>query len=138
MCVIVLTITRRQASQAEVERLPASARGGIVEVIQRIEVAGKVVGIESSALPAELLPRLETQMRYGQHLYPVLADYGLIVTRVEDTVWIDGAEPDAAVQLAVASQAPLLSAGRCAFVIDGQAVELRLGRYLPEQIRYAA
>ncbi len=83
------------------------------------------------------LPRLETQLRFGQHLYPVLADYGLLITRVDDTVGVDTASPDAAAQLGCLPGEALLLVTRRAFALDGQAVELRAGRYLPAAIRYA-
>ena len=64
----LVSIDRRPATAEERTRLVTAQGHGIVEVIQRVEHDGRAIGVETSSLPAELLPRLETQLRFGQHL----------------------------------------------------------------------
>ena len=144
----LVSLAGRTATPGELARLPAASAQGVVEVVQRLVAADRPVGIEISVLPAGLLPRLDTQLRFGQHLYPVLADYGLLVTRVEDTIGVEPADTDLLAGLGVvpdqatgaARGTPvqaMLAVSRLALALDGQPVELRSGRYLPSLVRYA-
>jgi GntR family transcriptional regulator len=129
-------ITPRSASEAEAVQLPAARGRGVIEIAQRVDCAGRSLGVEVSVLPAALFPRIETQMRFGQPLYGVLADYGLIVTRVADSIGVERATQAEAQILACDVGSPLLAVARLASAIDGQAVELRSARYLPERVRW--
>lgn len=133
----LLSLRRRGAGGREAEVL-VEAEKGVVEIAQKVLAAGIVVGLEISAVPACLVPRIETQMLFGQDIYTVLADYGLLVTRVADTVGVEPAGVDAARELGCLPGSRLLVVTRRAFALDGRAVEVRVGHYLPEHIRYAA
>ena len=74
-------------------------------------------------MPAALFPRLETQLRFGQHLYPVLADYGCLVTRVDETIGLDAADALVAAPLGIETGRPLLYVERRAIALDDMAVE---------------
>lgn len=128
----------RPASAIERERLRANALGGVYEVVQTLTHGGLTVGIESSALPAALLPRLETQLRFGQDLYGVLADYGCLVTRIEETIGIDIATPEAAALLGAEPGDTVLSVTRTAIALDDAPVEWRTGCYLAAHVSYAS
>ncbi len=133
----LLRLRRRGASAEEAELL-VDAEKGVVEIAQKVIAAGILVGLETSAVPACLVPRVETQMLFGQDIYPVLADYGLLVTRVSDTVGVEPMSAEVAVELGSQHGTSLLAVRRRAFAMDGRAVELRVGQYLPEHVRYAA
>lgn len=133
----LLSLRRRTADEMELQLL-ASAGSGVIEIVQRVAAAGRTIGLEVSALPSSLFPRLETQIRFGQPLYPVLADYGLLVARVDDAIGIESADAGVAAQIGRAEGHPMLAVTRVAFALDGQAIERRSARYLPEHVRYAA
>lgn len=133
----LVSLSRRAATAAETAQLPAATAHGLAVVVQRLATASRTVGLETSLIPASLVPRLETQLRFGQHLYPVLADYGLLVTRVEDTIGIARADAEQAEAIGCPPQVPLLRVSRRALAIDGQPIELRSACYLPEEVHYA-
>lgn len=133
----LISITRRAAPESELGRLPSAKSHGVIEILQRIESNELTLGIERSILPAARVPRIETQLQFGQHLYPLLADYGLLVTRVEDTIGIEPASDRVIAHLACGETKSLLAVARTAFALDGEPVELREAHYLPELVRYA-
>ncbi len=133
----LFSLSRRGANVVESARLPSGRGHGVIEIVQHVEKGGGIIGIETSILPAALFPRLETQMRFGQHLYPVLADYGCLVTRVMETIGLETADASVATQLGIESGRPLLYVERIAIGLDDMAVEWRIGRYLADAVRYA-
>lgn len=133
----LVAMSRRPAAPVEMLVLSKAKDLGVVEVVQCVEVDGRRVGLECSVLPAALFPRLETQLRFGQHLYPVFADYGFLVTRVEDTISVEAAGREIAEKLGCPVGAPLLYVTRLSVALDGETVERRSSHYLPEQVRYA-
>lgn len=132
----LVAMSRRPATADEMLVLAKANEDGVVEVVQRVEAAGLPVGLEQSVLPASLFPRLDTQLRFGQHLYPVFADYGFLITRVEDTISVETAGRDVAEKLGCLVGAPLLHVIRLSVALDGETVERRLSHYLPDRVRY--
>lgn len=133
---VLVSLTRRAATPTERAALRVAEQHGVVEIVQRLDVGGGPVGLETSVVPAEQFPRLDTQLRFGQHLYPVLADYGFLITRVEDTIGVEHASFETAAHFGCATDAPLLLVTRLAVALDGRPVEVRTSRYLPERVRY--
>jgi GntR family transcriptional regulator len=131
------SIKRRPATALEQERLGSGALNGVIEIVQTLAHAGRTIGMECSSLPAAMLPRIETQFLFGQHLYDVLGGYGCLVTRIEETIGAEVAEPAVAALLAAAPGAVLLSVTRTAFGLDDTPVEWRAARYFPDAVRYA-
>lgn len=134
----LLGLARRASIGLEGDVLPAARGRDVIEIQQKVACAGSAVGVERSLVPAALFPRLETQLRFGQHLYPVFADYGLIVTRIEETIGIEACDAQMAELLGCEPGASVLVVSRVATAIDGQPVEWRIGRYVPGRVRYAA
>ena len=132
----LVSLTRRAATPAERAALRVAEQHGVVEIVQRLDVGGSPVGLETSVLPVEQFPRLDTQLRFGQHLYPVLADYGFLITRVDDTIGIEPACATTAAHLGCPTEAPLLLVTRLAIALDGRPVEVRTSRYIPARVRY--
>lgn len=118
--------------------MPAVKSRDVIEIEQRVSSNNAAIGIEQSIVPAALFPKLETQLQFGQHLYPVFADYGLIVTRIEETIGIEPATDAIAELLGCDAGVALLVVSRIATAIDGQAIEWRIGRYVPDRVRYAS
>ena len=134
----LLSVSRRPANDAERVCLGGEIRHGIIEVVQLVERDGNSLGIETSALPATLFPRFETQFRFGQHLYPVLADYGCLVTRVDETIGMAAGGASVATRLGCTTGCSLLAIERTANALDGIAVEWRTALYRAALVRYAS
>jgi GntR family transcriptional regulator len=137
LCFDLIELSRRPATPEEAALLPAAAAHNVAVIVQRVASASRTIGMETSLVPAALVPRLETQLRFGQHLYPVLADYGLLVTRVDDTIGIGRADASEADAIGCATGTALLRVSRRTFAIDGRPVELRSACYLPDLVHYA-
>ena len=133
----LLSLRRRLPDAIEQGALAMATGGYVVEIAQRLVAVGNPIGIETSVVEAALFPRLETQVQFGQHLYPVLADYGFLITRVEDSIGVATAEADMAALLGAMPGAPLLGVSRRAITLDGRPIEWRVGRYLAAAVRYA-
>ncbi len=133
----LVSMVRRPADPVEMIGLTQVREIGVVEVVQCVEAGGRPIGLEQSALPAALFPRLETQLRFCQHLYPVLADYGFLITRVEDTISVQAAGEAVAGKLGCPAGAPLLHVMRLSMALDGEVVERRSAHYLPDCVRYS-
>lgn len=129
-------IDQRPATSVEAASLKLDASDTVYDVLQHVTHADRTIGLERSAVSARRFPRLETQLRYGQHLYPVLAEYGCLITRVEDTIGI-GEAADMARRLALTAEAQVLLVHRRALALDNEVVEVRLGRYLPAKVRWS-
>jgi GntR family transcriptional regulator len=132
----LVAMIRRPAAPAELMSLSKANEHGVVEIMQCVEAAGRPIGVEQSVLPASLFPKLETQLRFGQHLYPVFADYGFLITRVEDTIGVEIAPAALAAKLSCPLGAPLLHVTRHTVALDGEVVERRSSHYLPDRVRY--
>lgn len=130
-------IRRRIAENGEVARMVCAVGAAVVEIEQSVMIAGNAVGVERSVVAAELFPRIETQLTYGQHLYPVFNLYGFLVTRAADVVTVvDAGEHDARL-LEVPVRRCVLAVERTAFTHSDQVVEYRISHYVPGAVRYA-
>jgi GntR family transcriptional regulator len=130
-------ITRRQATPTEKQLLGTAALHGVIDIVQHLAHGGRTIGMECSTLPGAMFPKLESQLLYGQHLYDVLAGYGCLVTRIEETTGAEMADPAVAALLGTEPGATLLSVTRTAFDLDDRAVEWRAARYFADAVRYA-
>lgn len=134
----LLSLQLRPAGDAAAARLGMGPHEGVFEIVQRLAAGQQLAGIETSIVPATLVPRLETQFRFGQSIYPLLSDYGHLVTRVEDLIGVEVADSDFAGSLGCEIGTVLQCVGRLAWSLDGRTVEWRVGRYVPAVTRYAA
>jgi GntR family transcriptional regulator len=132
------SIRRRPADCMERTRLRGGAVQGVIEIVQTLVHDARTVGIECSVLPSSRFPKLESQFLFGQHLYEVMAGYGCLVTRVEETIGAEAAEPDLAAPLATETDCSMLTVTRCAFDMDDTPTEWRTARYLASVVRYTA
>ena len=95
----------------------------------------EAVGVIHSFVPASLVPRLEEQLRYGQHLYPLLADYGLIVVRTEESWSADPAGDGLANLLGRTGDYMVLNSRRVAYVLNNVPIEFRTSAFIPSSIQ---
>jgi GntR family transcriptional regulator len=129
----LVSMQPRLADPGEAAALALASDGRVVEVVQHVTVADRTVGIEISVLAQNRFPRLDTQLRYGQHLYPVLADYGCLVTSVQDALGLE-TPADIARRIGQQADTPFLFVRRTAFSLDGEAVELRKAYYIAGRV----
>ncbi len=129
-------LIRRAATPEEATALRLGG-GEVFEIVQHVTIADRSVGIEVSVLDAARFPRLDTQLRYGQNLYPVIADYGSIVTRVDEAVGVTN-DADMARRLGLAFDAALLTVTSTAFALDGEPVEYRYSHYAAAKVVWSS
>lgn len=131
------SVRRRSAESGEGARIGCTAAASVIEIEQSVAMAGSVVGVERSVISAELFPRIETQLTYGQHLYPIFNLYGFLVTRAADVVTIVEADERDARLIGVPARRCVMQVERMAFTHSDQAVEYRLSHYIAGSVRYA-
>ncbi|MEZ5899408.1 MAG: GntR family transcriptional regulator [Hyphomicrobiaceae bacterium] len=116
----------------------ADADAEFIQVRQLIIVDGAVAGLEVSYLKPERLPKFKSQMNFGQDLYPLLADYGLIAIRADDVLSVRAANPVVASTLVVAPGEPIMQVQRMTYGIDKALIEYRLSTYRADIVSYSA
>ncbi len=130
-------VRRRGVETDEAARLGCAASATVVEIEQSVTMAETVIGVERSVIPAALFPRIETQLTYGQHLYPIFNLYGVLVTRAADVIGIVEASDNVARMIGVAARRCVLEVERTAFTHSDQAAEYRVSHYIAGAVRYA-
>lgn len=134
----VLNSVEQRLAKAEVShalRLPDEAR--VIQINQGVVVDGSTIGIETSYVSANRFGPLERQVRYGVHLYPILADLGTIVVRTSDMISV--ADPGCRLEgLNNEQDRALLRVVRTAFAIGNLPVEFREAFYDTSKVLYAS
>ena len=125
----LLGVTRRSATTVEKVRLVHSDIEEVVEIRQSVHSATRLIGIECSLVPTDLFPHIEAALTTGQHLYPVLGDQGILVTRAVERLRAVGASAEVAAELGIATGHPALLVERTAYALDGRPVEARTSSY---------
>jgi GntR family transcriptional regulator len=134
----LLSLNRRSIRDDERKRFPARSSDTVIEIEQLVTAGGDPVGHERSIVLAEKFPRIETQLKYGQFLYDLFSDYGVLVTQVVDTLSMAPAENAGAPAFFPNAGMPLLRADRLTFTLDRQAVEFRRSFFDMAQLSYQA
>jgi GntR family transcriptional regulator len=134
----LLSLNRRAIRDDERRRFATGASATVFEIEQLLTAGGSPVGHERSIVPAEKFPKLETQLKYGQFLYDLFNDYGVLVTQVVDALSVASAEGSDAATLGLASGMPRLRADRLTFTFERQAVEIRRSVFDLAQLSYQA
>lgn len=106
----------------------------VTQLIYHDEVA---IGVIRSQLPASQLPRLDELLRYGQHLYPLLADYGLIVVRTEESWSADVASDGLGSLLGPDTGRILLNSRRVAYALNDLPIEYRTSAFISSMVEIA-
>jgi GntR family transcriptional regulator len=134
----LLSVTVRASSIEERIRLSIPESGQVFQVAQLVLVDQLIVGREVSIVSAQRFPRLGTQLTYGQHLYSVFSDYGVLITKADDEIAVAFADDEIALAINVEAGSPLLALDRVAYTFEDQAVELRRGSFAMAQLCYRA
>ena len=130
-------IVTRRGDTAETEALQRTEPCDIIQIDQSVRLQGTLAGIESACVPADRFPRLDTQLTYGQHLYSVYSDYGVLVIRAEDIVTVGSATDEIARRLNIAPGDCILTVRRVAVTLEQLPIEYRVSHYLPATVAYA-
>lgn len=134
----LVAVEHKAASDEIVQAFGARADAEFIQVRQLIIVDGGVAGLEVSHLKPERLPKFKSQMNFGQDLYPLLTDYGLIAIRADDILSVDGASPVVASILAMTSGEPIMQVQRMTYGIDKALIEYRRSTYRADKVSYSA
>lgn len=124
-------VALRSAVPSESTLLRAGEPGEVIEIVQHVGVAGKLVGVERSLVWKAEFPDLEGQLTRGQHVYQAMSTYGVLVTRAEErfSAIIAQESDEILIGLRIPSGTPLLGVVRVALAMDKQPVEYRTSRY---------
>lgn len=131
-----LVSVRRQLPSSGVAAVlglgPTNEVFAVTELLYHDDVA---IGVIRSKVPASQVPRLDEQLRYGQHLYPLLADYGLIVVSTEESWSVDVAGEGLANMLGQSGGSMMLNSRRIAYALDNEPIEFRTSVYIPSPVQ---
>lgn len=127
-------VREREASEAEMRQLALRELGPVTEIRQRVLVGGLPVGYEVSVVDAARFPRMASQFPYGQLVYRVFAEYGVLVTRSSEGISAVAAGEAVAAALGIDTTRSVLEVFRISRTIDKEPVEVRLSHYCLERV----
>ena len=110
----------------------------LIAVTQRIVFDRVAVGVEKSFLNPMPLPNFQKQLTFGQDLYGILADYGFIVTRAEDTLSFVLADSEVGECLDLDPGTQVMRITRKAYGLDRGLLEYRSSHYRLDRVSYRA
>ncbi|MGB0926023.1 MAG: GntR family transcriptional regulator [Pikeienuella sp.] len=130
------TVTKRKTTAAERKAFDADHSDAFV--ITRLRgIAGHAAMREVSVVPTALFPGLKDRAPLPNTLYAMYQSaYGIAVVRAAEHLIAVAASAEDAGLLGVAEDTPLLEARRRAIDISGRVVEVRISRYLTEDLVY--
>lgn len=130
------TVTKRKSTAAE--RKAFAADHADVFVISRLRgVKGRPAMREVSVLPTTLFPGLKDRAPLPNTLYAMYqSDYRVAVVRAAERLRAVAATAEDAASLNIAEGAPLMEARRRAIDISDRVVEVRVSRYLTDDLVY--
>lgn len=108
----------------------------LLKVVQLVRFGGTGFGREVSHLPLARLPNFQRQMTFGQDLYPLLADYGIIVTSARERLSLTNMSRDILEELGAREGEAVLRLTRVAYCMEKKPVEHRVSHYLADGFNY--
>jgi GntR family transcriptional regulator len=108
----------------------------LLKVVQLVRFGGAGFGREVSHLPFARLPNFQRHMTFGQDLYPLLADYGIIVTSARERLSLANASKDIMEELGAPEGDAILRLTRVAYCMERTPVEHRVSHYLANGFNY--
>jgi GntR family transcriptional regulator len=106
----------------------------LLKVVQVVRFGGAGFGREVSHLPLSQLPNFQRHMTFGQDLYPLLADYGIIVTSARERLSMTTQEMID--DLGAQRGGPFLRLARVAYCMEKNPVEHRVSHYHADGFNY--
>ncbi len=132
------SVVARTGTDAERARLSIPEPGSVFQIVQFVFIEEQMVGREVSVVSAQRFPRLGTQLTYGQHLYSVFSDYGVLITKADDGLAVAFADDAIAPLINVDPGSPMLALNRVAYTFEDQAIELRQCAFAMAHLSYWA
>jgi GntR family transcriptional regulator len=133
----VVGVATVEASRQLAEDLAILPGDPVVQVERLRIVDGEPLVLESSSLPAHLVPGISDRDLAGRSLYDVLReDYGLRVTDTTETLEPVILTPRESALLAVPRHAPAILTRRITTDADGQVIELAQGLLRGDRSRF--
>jgi len=130
-------IVQRSISSLEAEALRCALSTEVVEIQQAVQIDGDEIGVEIAVVSALKFPRLETQLVYGQHLYQLYCQYGVLITQTKDVLVVAPAGAETEKTLPAAAGGHVLTVIRQAFTHDRLPIEYRISHYRADKVSYA-
>ncbi len=125
----LIALEKKPAPDEVLEAFGMLRGAEIFEVRQRLTVKGAIAGLEVSYLRPEGLPKFKSQMNFGQDLYPLLADYGLLATHAQDTLSVGVADSEVASTLGIPAGDAIMLVERLTYGMDKSLLEYRRSTY---------
>jgi len=129
------SIARRVASKDEETVLRCNE---VFEIERGRSIDGKTIVREVSTVPIDLFPGLADRSPLPNALYALYQQaYGIVIAEADEQLHAVLASTQDAATMSVARGSPLIEVRRKAIDISDRVVELRLSRYLTEDLHYA-
>ena len=138
--------TRLSYDLISIERVPtpadvAEAAGWnremeLLRVVQLVRFGGAGFGRAICYLPLVRLPNFQKHMTFGQDLYPLLADYGIIVTSARERLSLTTTSRDIMEDLGAEEGGAVFQLTRIAYCMEKTPVEHRVSHYLATGFNY--
>lgn len=121
-------IEEREANEAEGLRLRLKPSERVQHLQRVLTYQGEPFLVEDIALPAQLFPGLAERKDTPPRIVSLAQEFGILLGRCEERVYVGTAAADVAQHLNLAPEAPVLVLDRLIYHLDGRPVEWRLGR----------
>jgi len=121
-------IEEREANEAEGLRLRLKPSERVQHLQRVLTYQGEPFLVEDIALPAQLFPGLAERKDTPPRIVSLAQEFGILLGRCEERVYVGTAAADVAQHLKLAPEAPVLVLDRLIYHLDGRPVEWRLGR----------
>ena len=125
----LIAVEKKTAPDQVLEAFGMVQGAEVFEVRQRLMIKSAIVGLEVSYLRTEWLPKFKSQMNFGQDLYPLLADYGLLATHAQDTLSVGAADSEIASTLEITAGDAIMLVQRLTYGMDKSLLEYRRSTY---------
>ena len=121
-------IEEREANEAEGLRLRLKPSERVQHLQRVLTYQGEPFLVEDIALPAQLFPGLAERKDTPPRIVSLAQEFGILLGRCEERVYVGTAAADVAQHLKLAPEAPVLVLDRLIYHLDGRPMEWRLGR----------
>lgn len=126
--VSLVRIEETEANEAECLRLGLKPSDRVHRAQRVRAYKGEAFLVEDIALPAQLFPGLGERKETPPRIVSLAQEFGILLGKCEERVYVGTATADVATQLRLAPEAPVLVLDRLIYDLNGHPVEWRLGR----------
>jgi GntR family transcriptional regulator len=115
------------ANELECRRLLLQADEPVYRIHRDWQHNGHVYLVEDVSLPARLFTGLTERKRIGDSLIGLAQEYGILLSRAEERVWIGQSSAVVAQALGIGAGSPTMVLDRVVTSLDGRPIEWRVG-----------